>query len=130
MRLPDNIEKSAFPSNRSTPRKQYVGYGRGLVWRIYKNGVGIWEAVDQANGPHFERAGTLAALSLKIADSCDMPLQNLLAYVQGFTPQAWRDGASVVAIVTTFNPATGLIETARYRFTSMGEARKVLEELA
>lgn len=64
-----NIERAAFPS----ARKQYVGYGRGLVWRIYPVANG-WEAVDQANGPHFEQAGTLAALSLKIEEqrhACD-----------------------------------------------------------
>ena len=65
-RLPDNIERAAFPSTRS-PRKQYVGYGRGLVWRIYQVSSGNhWEAVDQNNGPHFERAPTLATLSEKI----------------------------------------------------------------
>jgi len=67
MHLPPNIDHAAFPNNRP-PRKQYIGYGRGLVWRIYRVKSGNhWEAVDQANGPHFERAPTLFALSNKIA---------------------------------------------------------------
>lgn len=63
MQLPHNIERATFP----TTNKAYIGYGRGLVWRIRKSGVGGWEAFDQANGPHYERAGTLAVLSVKIS---------------------------------------------------------------
>lgn len=62
-RFPNNIERAAHPG----PRKSHIGYGRGLVWRIHRNGSGLWEAVDQEGGPHFERAGSLVTLSVKIA---------------------------------------------------------------
>ncbi len=60
--LPHNIEKAAFP----TSRKKYVGYGRGIVWRIYRESD-HWAAVAQDHGPYYETALTLAALSVKIS---------------------------------------------------------------
>jgi hypothetical protein len=59
MQMPHNIERAAFPSTN----KAYVGYGRGLVWRIRKSGTGGWEAFAE---PGYERAATLAELSNKI----------------------------------------------------------------
>jgi hypothetical protein len=55
-----NIERAAFP----TTNKAYVGYGRGIVWRIRKSGTGGWEAFGQAN--EYERARTLSDLAVKI----------------------------------------------------------------
>jgi hypothetical protein len=58
-----NIERAAFP----TTNKAYVGYGRGIVWRIRKSGTGGWEAFGQEGyGPHYERASTLSDLAAKI----------------------------------------------------------------
>jgi hypothetical protein len=88
--MPDNIERAAFP----TPRKQYVGYGRGIVWCIYQVPSGNhWEAVDQARGPHFERAPTLAALSVKIADKpADIRIRQVAAMyvVEDMRHGAWH----------------------------------------
>jgi hypothetical protein len=67
MQLPHNIERATFP----TTNKAYIGYGRGLVWRIRKSGVGGWEAFDQG-GPHYEYASTLGLLAAKIADPLPM----------------------------------------------------------
>jgi hypothetical protein len=78
MQLPHNIEKAAFPSSN----KAYIGYGRGLVWRIRKSGTGGWEAFDQADGPHYERALTLEILALKITDP--------LAILDRYEEQAWE----------------------------------------
>jgi hypothetical protein len=67
MQMPHNIERAAFPSTN----KAYVGYGRNQVWRIRKAGFGGWEAFAE---PGYERAPTLAALSIKIeaADRSDV----------------------------------------------------------
>jgi hypothetical protein len=61
-RLPSNIERAANPSTN----KAYVGYGRGLVWRIRKSGTGGWEAFEINGNPQYERSATLALLSEKI----------------------------------------------------------------
>ena len=63
MKLPSNIERAAFP----TTNKAYVGYGRGLVWRIRKSGTGGWEAFEINGNPQYERSATLALLSEKIS---------------------------------------------------------------
>ncbi|HSG62639.1 MAG TPA: hypothetical protein VLA24_14520 [Pseudomonadales bacterium] len=65
MRLPDNIEKSAFRP------KSYVGFGRGEVWSITaqrdKHGKPYrWDAFGKTTSLNYESAETLNKLSKRI----------------------------------------------------------------
>ena len=55
--MPHNIEKSAFRAG------EYVGYGRGRVWRIRRDGK-AWRAMSDTGEAH--SAATLLAISALI----------------------------------------------------------------
>lgn len=55
-----NIEKSGFH------RGEYVGYGGGTVWRVYRHAKTVWYAVPRDNFLSRISASTLAGLSTKL----------------------------------------------------------------